>query len=211
MKHITVLLADDHLLFAESLKQVLQQEFEIIGIAHDGKEMLDMTQQYKQDVVVADLTMPQLNGIDATRMIRQRMRFAKILFLTMHAEVPLLEEAFRAGASGFITKTSDYYELVRAVHIVSKGETYITPLLAGDLISVLTTTDPEDRRSEMKLTASQRQVLQFIAEGKTMKEAADTMNIRTRTAETHKYEIMRKLRVKTRAELVRYAVRSKLV
>lgn len=126
MKHITVLLAGDHLLFAESLKQVLQQECEIIGIAHDGKEMLDMTQQYKPDVVVADLTMPQLNGIDATRMIRQRMRFAKTLFLTMHAEVPLLEEAFRAGASGFITKTSDYYDWLERSTSYPKADLHYT-------------------------------------------------------------------------------------
>src|SRR5215471_17106151 len=143
MKRISVLLADDHLLVAESLTRFLQKDFEIVGIAHDGKTMLDLARQHKPSVVVADISMPQLNGIDAARIIRKELRFTKILFLTMHAEIPILEDAFRAGASGFITKTANSDELVRAVHTVAKGETYITPILAGDLISVLTTPNPE--------------------------------------------------------------------
>jgi len=210
MKRISVLLADDHLLVAESLRRFLQKDFEIIGIAHDGKTMLDLARQHKPSVVVADISMPQLNGIDAARIIRKELRFTKILFLTMHAEIPILEDAFRAGASGFITKTANSDELVRAVHTVAKGETYIPPMLAGDLISVLTTTDPENH-SEAALTTKQRQVVQLIAEGKTMKEAADTMNISTRTAESHKYEVMRRLGLRTTAELIRYALRINLV
>ena len=209
MKHIRVLLADDHLLVAQSVRQFLQTNFEVIGIAHDGKTMLDLALQHKPDVVVADISMPQLNGIDAARIIRKELRFTKILFLTMHAEIPVLEDAFRAGASGFVTKTGNCDELVRAIHIVARGETYIPPMLAGDLISVLTITHPENH-SETALTAKQRQMLQLIAEGKTMKEAASTMNISTRTAESHKYEVMRRLGVRTTAELIRYALRNNL-
>src|SRR6516164_9121318 len=101
MKHIRVLLADDHLLVAQSVRQFLQTNFEVIGIAHDGKTMLDLALQHKPDVVVADISMPQLNGIDAARIIRKELRLTKILFLTMHAEIPILRDAFRAGASGF--------------------------------------------------------------------------------------------------------------
>src|SRR5262252_3225918 len=113
MKHIRVLLADDHLLVAESLRQFIQTNFEVIGIAHDGKTMFDLARQYKPDVVVADISMPVLSGIGAARLIRKELRFTKILFLTMHADVPILEDAFRAGASGFVTKTGNSDELVR--------------------------------------------------------------------------------------------------
>jgi len=210
MKCISVLLADDHLLVAESLRRFLQKDFEIIDIAHDGKTMLDLSRQYKPNVVVADISMPQLNGIEAARIIRKELRFTKILFLTMHADLPILEDAFRAGASGFVTKTANCDELLRAVHTVARGETYITPILAGDLISVLTTPNSENH-SEAAPTPKQRQVVQLIAEGKTMKEAADTMNISTRTAESHKYEVMRRLGLRTTAELIRYALRINLV
>jgi DNA-binding NarL/FixJ family response regulator len=210
MKHIRVLLADDHLLVAESLRQFLQTNFEVIGIAHDGKTMFDLARQYKPDVVVADISMPLLSGIDAARLIRKELRFTKILFLTMHADVPILEDAFRAGASGFVTKTGNSDELVRAIHSVARGETYIAPMLAGDLISVLTIPNAENH-FEAAPTTKQRQIIQLIAEGKTMKEAADTMSISTRTAESHKYEVMRRLRVRTTAELIRYALRTNIV
>jgi DNA-binding NarL/FixJ family response regulator len=209
MKHIRVLLADDHLLVAESVRHFLQTNFEVIGIAHDGKTMLDLAREYKPDVVVADISMPLLDGIEAARIIRKELRFTKILFLTMHAETPILENAFRAGASGFVTKTGNCDELMRAIYTVARGETYIAPMLAGDLISVLALSNPENH-SETAVTTKQRQIIQLIAEGKTMKEAADTMNISTRTAETHKYEVMRRLRVRTTAELIRYALRSNL-
>jgi DNA-binding NarL/FixJ family response regulator len=210
MKHISVLLADDHLIVAESLRRFLQTNFEVIGIAHDGNKMLDLARQYKPDVVVADISMPQLDGIEAARIIRKELRFTKILFLTMHADLSILENAFRAGASGFVTKTGNCGELMRAVHTVARGETYITPMLAGDFISVLTIPDRENH-SEAALTTKQRQIVKLIAEGKTMKEAADTMNISARTAETHKYEVMRRLHLRTTAELIRYALRSNLV
>jgi len=210
MKRISVLLADDHLLVAESLRRVLQKDFDIIGIAHDGKMMLDLARQHKPNVVVADISMPELDGIEAARIIRKELRLTKILFLTMHADVPILENAFRAGASGFISKTATFDEFVRAVYTVARGETYIAPRLAGDLIEVLTIPEAENR-SEATLTTKQRQVVKLLAEGKTMKEAAGTMGISTRTAESHKYEVMRRLGVKTTAELIRYALRTNLV
>ena len=172
--------------------------------------MLDLARQYKPDVVVADISMPQLDGLEAARIIRKELRSTKILFLTMHTDIPMVENAFRAGASGFMTKTANSDELLRAIQTVAKGETYIAPMLAGELIEVLTIPNPEHQPAAA-LTTKQRQIVQLLAEGKTMKEAAGTMNISTRTAESHKYEVMRRLRVKTTAELIRYAIRSNLV
>jgi DNA-binding NarL/FixJ family response regulator len=129
----------------------------------------------------------------------------------MHADLPLVEEAFRVGASGFVLKMCDAGEFVKAIHSVAKGSTYITPLLAGDLISVLMTAGAKEPSRDTPLTSRQREVLQLLAEGKTMKEAAALMGISTRTAESHKYEIMRQLGVQTTADLIRYAVRIKLV
>ena len=210
MKTIRVLLADDHLLLAESLTRFLQMNFEVIGVAHDGNTMLDLACQYKPDVVVADISMPQLDGLEAARIIRKELRSTKILFLTMHTDIPMVENAFRAGASGFMTKTTNSDELLRAIQTVAKGETYIAPMLAGELIEVLTIPNPEHQPAAA-LTTKQRQIVQLLAEGKTMKEAAGTMNISTRTAESHKYEVMRRLGVKTTAELIRYALRINLV
>jgi DNA-binding NarL/FixJ family response regulator len=155
--------------------------------------------------------MPHLNGIDAARILRKDLRSSRFVFLTMHADLPLVEEAFRVGASGFVLKMCDSGEFVKAIHSVAKGSTYITPLLAGDLISVLMTAGAKESSRDAPLTSRQREVLQLLAEGKTMKEAAALMGISTRTAESHKYEIMRQLGVQTTAELIRYAVRIKLV
>jgi DNA-binding NarL/FixJ family response regulator len=160
---------------------------------------------------VADISMPYFNGIDAARVLRKELRSSKILFLSMHADIPIVEEAFAAGARGFITKTTGVQELLNAIETVSKGETYVTPSLAGKLISVRIAAGPPDISRDVTLTGRQRQTLQLLAEGKTMKEAAAIMNISTRTAECHKYEVMRKVGGATTADLIRYAVRIKLV
>jgi DNA-binding NarL/FixJ family response regulator len=171
-----------------------------------------MARKKRPDVIVMDIAMPSLSGIDATRILRKEGCSAKILFLTMHADLSLAEEAFRAGASGFLLKVCDAEEFVKAIQTVAKGETYITPLLAGDLISSLMTVGHRRSASpEIPLTVRQREVLQLVAEGKTMKETAALMGISARTAETHKYEIMRLLGVHTNAALIRYAIRVKLV
>jgi DNA-binding NarL/FixJ family response regulator len=173
--------------------------------------MVEMARQSRPDVIVTDISMPHLNGIDAARILRKEAISAKLLFLTMHADLPLVEEAFRAGASGYILKLCAAEEFIKAIKCVAKGATYITPLLAGDLISTLLTTGPQDVARESTLTLRQREVLQLLAEGKTMKEVAAQLGISTRTAESHKYEIMRQLGVQTTAGLIRYAVRIKLV
>jgi DNA-binding NarL/FixJ family response regulator len=211
MNRTSVLLADDHAILMDGLVNLLRQDFDVVGVARDGRMMIEMAKSKKPDVIVTDISMPHLNGIDAARILRKDLRSSRFVFLTMHADLPLVEEAFRVGASGFVLKMCDAGEFVKAIHCVAKGSTYITPLLAGDLISVLMTAGPKEQSRDTPLTSRQREVLQLLAEGKTMKEAAALMGISTRTAESHKYEIMRQLGVQTTAELIRYAVRIKLV
>jgi DNA-binding NarL/FixJ family response regulator len=211
MKRTTVLLADDHVMLMDGLVQLVRQEFEVVGIAHDGRAMVEMAKQYRPDVIVTDISMPHLNGIDGARLLRKEGSRAKLLFLSMHADLPLVEEAFRAGASGYVPKLCSAEEFVKAVKCVARGGTYVPPQFAGDLISTLLTTAQQGIARETQLTLRQREVLQLLAEGKTMKEIGVLLGISTRTAESHKYEIMRHLGVQTTAGLIRYAVRIKLV
>jgi DNA-binding NarL/FixJ family response regulator len=206
-----LLLADDHHLLTDSLASLLQEDFEIVGVAYDGRTLLEKTRQYRPDIIVADISMPQLNGIDAARIIRRELPLTKIVFLTMYGDGPLVEAALRVGGAAFVAKLSDADELLSAIRSVARGETYITPTVAGDIISTLMTSRSDKSSHQTKLTPRQRQMLQLIAEGKTMKEAAVTMGISTRTAESHKYEIMRKLGITTVAHLVQHAVRNKFV
>jgi DNA-binding NarL/FixJ family response regulator len=212
MNPTRILLADDHVMLLDILKDFLAPEFDVVGVAHDGRSMVDMAKLYHPEIIVADIAMPQLNGIDAVRMIRKESIESKILFLTSYDDLPLVEEAFQAGASGYVLKLGSAEELVQAIHCVERGGTYVTPLLAGDLVSSLLTSAPGHNSSgKAALSTRQREVLRFLAEGKTMKEVANLLNISTRTVETHKYEIMKHLGVKTTAELVQYAVRIRLV
>jgi len=212
MNRTRILLADDHTVLIDALVNFLANQFEIVGIARDGRTLIAMAKQDRPDVIVTDISMPDLNGIDAARILRKEASFSKLLFLSMHSDLPLVEEAFRAGALGYVLKVCSADELVKAIHCVAKGSTYITPLLAGDLISTLLTAGPQQTGSETTtLTLRQREVLQLLAEGKTMKEVASQLGISTRTTESHKYEIMRQLGIQTTAELIRYAVRIKLV
>jgi DNA-binding NarL/FixJ family response regulator len=211
MSRTSVLLADDHVMLLDGLVRLLRQDFNVLGTARDGRSLIEMARQKRPEVIVMDIAMPSLNGIDATKILQKEGCEAKILFLTMHADLPLVEEAFRAGASGFLLKVCDSMEFVKAIHSVARGTTYITPLLAGDLVSSLMKVGSRGMPGEMPLTLRQREVLQLLAEGKTMKEAATIMGISTRTAESHKYEIMRLLGVQTTAALIRYAVRIKLI
>jgi len=211
MSRTTVLLADDHVMLVQALVPLVQQEFEVVGVAHDGREMLDIARQRRPDVIVTDISMPYLNGIDAARILLKEPNSPRFMFLTMHSDLPLVVEAFRAGASGYVLKFCGTDEFVKAIHCVAKGNTYITPLLAGDVISALLAAKKGEASHETGLSVRQREVLQLLAEGKTMKQAATLLGISTRTAESHKYEIMRQLGVKTTAGLIRSAVGMRLV
>lgn len=206
-----VLLADDHAVVAHGLRELLKDSFDLVGVVHDGRALLDAAEKLRPDVVVTDISMPLLNGLDAIRQIRSRHPEIKVVVLTMHAETEMAVSAFRAGARGFVLKVSPEEELIAAIEQVAQGRVYITPLVAKDLIDVLIEASLAEKEGEERLTARQREVLQLIAEGRTMKEVASILDISPRTAESHKYEIMQVLGVNTTAELVQYAVRIKLV
>jgi len=211
MKRPNLVLADDHVLVMEGLTHVLRQDFNIAGIAQNGRELITMAKQFRPDVIVSDISMPQLNGIDAARILQKEGSHSRFLFLSMHSELSLVEEALRAGALGYVLKMCSMEELTKAIRFVVNGSTYITPLVSGDLISTLVTAGTQVKANGTRLTLRQREVLQLLAEGKTMKEVAGVLGISTRTAESHKYEIMRQLGVQTTAQLVRYAVQINLV
>jgi DNA-binding NarL/FixJ family response regulator len=210
MPRTRVLLADDHTLVAEGLESLLKDTFDLVGVVHDGRALLEAAESLHPDVIVTDISMPLLNGLDAIRQIRSRRPHANILVLTMHADTQLAVDAFRAGASGYMLKISPGNELITAIEQVAQGRAYVTTLLAKDLITVLMEARGESSR-ETPLTDRQREVLQLIAEGRTMKEVASILHISPRTAEAHKYGIMETLGVETTAALIQYAIRLKLV
>jgi len=211
MSKTSVLLADDHTIVAEGLRSLLEGEFEFVGTVGDGRALLDAARKLKPDVIVADISMPLLNGLDAARQLKRDGSTAKIVFLTMHVEAQLAAEAFRAGASGYLLKSSAGEELITAIHEVVKGRAYVTPLITKDVLSFLMDTARQADQPAFKLTPRQREVLQLVAEGRTMKEVACILNISTRTVESHKYEMMEALGVQTNAELVQYAIKIGLV
>ena len=209
MPRTKVLLADDHAVVAKGLEALLKDTFDLVGVVHDGRALLEAVEAERPDVVVTDISMPLLNGLDAVRQIRTRRPDVKVVVLTMHKETQLAADAFRAGASGYLLKVSPGEELITAIQQAALGRAYVTTLLAKDLITLLM--EAGEGSSDTPLTPRQRQVLQLIAEGRTMKEVASILNISPRTAESHKYEIMQALGMDTTAALIQYAVRAKLV
>jgi DNA-binding NarL/FixJ family response regulator len=203
-----VLLADDHAIVAEGLATLLKGHFDLVGTVGNGNELIEAARKLRPDVIVADIAMPVLSGLEALRRLKAAKSSAKVIFLTMHADAQLATEAFLAGASGYVLKQSAGEELIAAIQEVLQGRTYLTPLITKEVIASLTETMPE---LAVKLTPRQREVLQLIAEGKRMKEIGAILELSTRTVETHKYEMMRALGVESTAGLVRYAIQIGLV
>lgn len=210
MPKVKVLIAEDHTVVAEGLQALLRDEFDLAGIVHDGRALLEAIESLQPDVVVTDISMPLLNGLDAIRQIRSRLPEAKIVVLTMHRETQLAVDAFRAGASAYLLKVSPGEELIAAIRHAHEGRGYVTTMLAKDLVTLLIEAGQNPTGGGPALTPRQREVLQLIAEGRTMKETAAILNISPRTAESHKYEIMQALGVKTTAELIQYAIRARM-
>jgi DNA-binding NarL/FixJ family response regulator len=211
MKKLRVLLADDHQIVLEGLKNLLGGEFEIIGGVQDGRALVAQAATLHPDVIVADISMPQLNGIEAARQIKQTDKNIKIVFLTMHPDATYAANAFEAGASGFVLKHSAPSELITAIHEAMKGRTYVTPLIAGDLIRTYQEGSSPGKDLFKKISPRQREILQLLAEGKSGKEIASILNISARTVEFHKYRMMEQLNIKTSAELVQYAVKHGII
>jgi DNA-binding NarL/FixJ family response regulator len=211
MKRPRVLLADDHCVVAEGLRGLLQPHFDVAGIVSDGRELLRAAKALDPDVVVLDISMPSLNGIEAARQLRAAKSRAKVVILTMHREVAYAARALEAGASGFVLKHSAASELVTAIQEALKGGTYITPQVAGDLLSSFRHGPPATAESLGELTPRQREVLQLVAEGRSAKEIASVLRISRRTAEFHKARLMETLGVQSTAELIQYALRTGVV
>src|SRR5690242_13291740 len=211
MARTRVLLAEDHTVVAEGLQVLLKDTFDLVGTAPDGRELVRLSEELRPDVIVTDVSMPLLNGLEAIRQIKGRQPGAKIVVLTMHRDAQMAVEAIRAGATGYMLKVSPCEELITAIREVARGRVYVTTLLSKDLITLLVEAGSKPDGEGSRLTARQREVLQLVAEGRTMKEVAATLRISPRTAESHKYDIMQALGVDTTAELVQYAVRHKLI
>jgi len=213
MRRPRILLADDHRIIAEGLRSLIEPEFELIGIVEDGRALVETVEQHKPDVIVADISMPLLNGIEAVRQIKTIHQDIKVVFLTMHPDLTYAVSAFEAGASAYVLKHSAPSELRVAIQDALKGKRYITPLLAGadELLDGLEKGSLEGRRGATYLTPRQQEVLQLLAEGFSVKETAAQLSISARTVEYHKYQMMKDINVRTVADLVRYAVKHGIV
>jgi len=201
-----LVIADDHTLLAEACKDLLEPEFEIVGIVNNGRDLLKMAGELNPDVVVVDVAMPQLNGLDAGEEIKRLIPSVKLIFLTMNLDPEVAAEAFRRGASGYVVKNSAAEELINAIRRVLKGESYLSTLITKDTVRFLMA-NGKAYGEEKQITARQREVLQLFAEGLSMKEIANVLHLKPGTVAFHKYRIMEALGTKTNAELIQYAIK----
>ena len=209
MSRPRVLLADDHALLLGAFEKLLADEFDIVGQVSDGRAVVAAAETLNPDVVVLDISMPLLNGLEAGRQIKQKSRSVKLVFLTMNEDADLAAEAFRAGASAYVLKRSAASELMTAIREVVQGRSYITPLITEGVVGSLLNVDEAKNRHE--LTPRQVEVLQLLAEGRSMKEVARVLDLTPRTVAFHKYRMMEQIGVKSTAELVQYAVKHHIV
>lgn len=206
-----ILIADDHTLVAEACKKLLESEYEVVGTVSDGRALVRAAVALKPHLIIVDVAMPLLNGLDAGQQVKELLPGVKVVYLTMNHDADLAAEAFRRGASGFLLKTCAASELTIAVREVLRGKSYLSPTIAKDTVDFLLRQGKELVDEGDRLTERQREVLQLLAEGKCMKEVAGVLNITTRTVAFHKYRIMELLSAKSSAELVQYAIRTHLI
>jgi DNA-binding NarL/FixJ family response regulator len=206
VKKPRVLLADDHRIVAEGLKGILADEFELAGIVEDGRAMVKAARELRPDVIVADISMPHLNGIDALVQLKRDNSDVPVVFLTMHRDAAYARRALEAGAAGFVLKHSAPAELVLAVRAALQGRTFIAPDLAAEVFRKKDDSDPV-----AALTPRQREILQLLAEGKSAKEIAAALDISARTVEFHKYAMMESLGIENSAELIHFAIKHGIV
>lgn len=201
-----LLLADDHALVAEGLRSMLAPKFDVVGVVEDGRTLVQVAEELKPDVILVDISMPQLNGIEAARRLKKALPKTKLIFVTMHEDATFVTEALRAGASGYVVKKAAPQELVAAIQEVLRGRTYVTSLVTKGLVDTLLAHRPP-AGTFGRLTPRQREVLQLVAEGRSIKEIAGILNLSPRTVEFHKCALVRALGVRTTAELTAYAIR----
>lgn len=205
-----ILIADDHTLVAEACRRLLEPEFEVVGIVADGRALLQSASELRPDVIILDIAMPQLNGLDAGEQIKQKHPAIKLIYLTMNPRADVAAEAFRRGASGYVLKHCSADELTIAVRRVLRNESYMSPLITKDTVDFLLRSGATFSE-EKRITGRQSEVLQLFAEGKSMKEIAYVLNLKPGTVAFHKYRIMEVLGVKSNAELIEYALKKHMV
>jgi DNA-binding NarL/FixJ family response regulator len=205
-----ILIADDHKLFAEACRTLLEPEFQVVGIVPDGRVLLEVTSELRPDLVVLDIGMPHLNGLDAGEQIKQKYHSIKLIYVTMSMGADIAAEAFRRGASGFVPKHCSSEELILAVRRVLRGESYLSPLITKDTVEFLLRSGAV-YSEEKRISARQSEVLQLLAEGNSMKEIAFILKLQPGTVAFHKYKMMERLGIKTSAGLVEYAVKHHVI
>jgi len=211
VSRVRILLADDHRMVAEGLKILLAEEFDLIGMVPDGRAMVDAAKQLKPDVIIADITMPHLNGIEALEEIGKFDPDVRVIFLTMHRDVAYARRALDAGAAGFVLKHSAPEELVLAVRAAVQGRTFITPTLASDVLQTLKRNPSQLQDPITTLTLRQREILRLLVDGLTAKQIASRLDISSRTVEFHKYRMLESLGLKGSADLIHFAVQHGMV
>jgi DNA-binding NarL/FixJ family response regulator len=207
MKRPRVLLADDHTIFRQGLARLLESDVEIVGAVEDGRALLALTRKLKPDLLLVDISMPLLNGLDAVRQLKKELPGVRVIFLSVHANPAYAAEAFRLGASGYLLKVCEASELLFAIREVMLGRSYVTPMITKETMELLMSSPKE----QLPLTDRQREVLQLLAEGHSTKEVARYLDISVRTVEFHKGRLMEILGIHTRADLVKYAVANGIV
>jgi DNA-binding NarL/FixJ family response regulator len=205
-----ILIADDHVLVAEACKSLLEPEFDIVGMVADGRALLQAASELRPDVVILDISMPQLNGLDAGEQVKQKNRATKLIYLTMIQGPDVAAEAFRRGASGYVLKHCSAEELIVAVRRVLRGDSYLSPLITRDTVEFLLRSGAV-YNEEKRISGRQSEVLQLLAEGKSMKEIAYILQLKPGTIAFHKYRIMDVLGIKTSAGLIEYAIKHHIV
>lgn len=211
MKKPRVLVADDHPFVLEGFKKLLEEECELVGCVEDGRALVEAALRLTPNLIILDISMPKLNGIEVAKKLRKQLPDTKLIFVTIHADAAYVNEAFRAGASGYLLKRSAAMELLQAVLAVMNGNFYITPIISKDLVTALLKLGPSRLTTLDDLTTKQREILQLVAEGFSAKAIAEQLGVSHRTVEFHKAKIMEQLDLHTTADLVKYAIAQGIV
>ena len=205
-----ILIADDHQLLADACKNLFEPEFLVVGTVADGRDLADAVAALRPDIILLDIYMPRLNGLDAGEQVKKRNPGIKLVFLTMTLAADVAAEAFRRGASGYVLKQSAGAELLLAVRKVNRGESYLSPLVAKETVTFLLN-KREPLSEEKRITRRQSEILQLLAEGMSMKQVANVINVKPGTVAFHKYRMMETLNISTNAELLGYALKHQMI
>lgn len=205
-----LIIADDHLLLADACKHLLEPEYEVVDVVTDGRSLVKAALALKPDLIILDIAMPRLNGLDAGEQIKQKLPATKLLFLTMNSAAEVAAEAFRRGAVGYVLKQSAAEDLLAAIRKVVQGDSYLSPLIARETVTFLLN-QGKPRSDERRITKRQSEILQLLAEGMSMKEVADVLDLKPGTVAFHKYRMMETLGVRSNAELLEYAIKRQMI